>query len=95
MCIRDSINSKGVKIPWFFMAFVVLLLVNSFIPLPNLITSGAKQISGFFGVVNLAGIGLNLKLDTIRKSGGKFLSFGLVTGAVQVILAIILIKILF
>lgn len=90
-----NINSKGVKIPWFIMAFVVLLLVNSFIPLPNLITSGAKQISGFFGVVNLAGIGLNLKLDTIRKSGGKFLSFGLVTGAVQVILAIILIKILF
>ncbi|MBS1008848.1 YeiH family protein [Leuconostoc suionicum] len=90
-----NINSKGVKIPWFIMGFVILLLVNSFIPLPNLITNGAKQISGFFGVVNLAGIGLNLKLDTIRKSGGKFLSFGLVTGAVQVILAIILIKILF
>lgn len=90
-----NINSKGVKIPWFIMGFVILLLVNSFILLPNLITNGAKQISGFFGVVNLAGIGLNLKLDTIRKSGGKFLSFGLVTGAVQVILAIILIKILF
>lgn len=90
-----NINSKGVKIPWFIMGFVILLLVNSFISLPNLITNGAKQISGFFGVVNLAGIGLNLKLDTIRKSGGKFLSYGLVTGAVQVILAIILIKILF
>ncbi|QEA59031.1 putative sulfate exporter family transporter [Leuconostoc koreense] len=90
-----SINRKGVKIPWFIMVFVFLLFVNSFISLPHLITSGAKQISGFFGVVNLAGIGLNLKLDTIKKSGGKFLGFGLVTGAVQVVLAIVLIKILF
>ncbi|GMA69880.1 hypothetical protein GCM10025879_11260 [Leuconostoc litchii] len=86
---------KSIKIPWFIIAFVILLLINSFVAVPNLVTSSAKGISGFFGVVNLAGIGLNLKVDTIRKSGGKFLSYGLITGVVQVILAIILIKILF
>ncbi|MEX0379944.1 YeiH family protein [Leuconostoc sp. MS02] len=88
-------KGKGVKVPWFIIAFVILLCVNSFVSLPHLINSGAKTISGFTGVVNLAGIGLNLKLATIKKSGGKFLTYGLVTGAVQVILAIILIHLLF
>ncbi|ACA81894.1 MULTISPECIES: YeiH family protein [Leuconostoc] len=86
---------KGIKIPWFIIAFVVLLLANSFMMLPHVLTTGAKSISGFFGIVNLAGIGLNLKINTIKKAGGKFLTYGLVTGLVQVILAVILIRILF
>ncbi|MGY3742895.1 YeiH family protein [Leuconostoc inhae] len=100
MAQKDDTNnqiaapSKGIKIPWFIIAFVILLCVNSFISLPNLVNSGAKTISSFTGVVNLAGIGLNLKVATIKKSGGKFLTYGLVTGAVQVILAVILIHLL-
>ncbi|WP_294975348.1 putative sulfate exporter family transporter [uncultured Leuconostoc sp.] len=101
MAQKDTTNnqiatpSKGVKIPWFIIAFVILLCVNSFMSLPHLVNSGAKIISSFTGVVNLAGIGLNLKFATIKKSGGKFLTYGLVTGAVQVILAVILIHLLF
>ena len=101
MAQKDDTNnqittpSKGVKIPWFIIAFVILLCVNSFISLPHLINNSAKTISSFTGVVNLAGIGLNLKIATIKKSGGKFLTYGLVTGAVQVILAVILIHFLF
>jgi uncharacterized integral membrane protein (TIGR00698 family) len=101
MAQKDDTNnqittpSKGVKIPWFIIAFVILLCVNSFISLPHLINNSAKTISSFTGVVNLAGIGLNLKVATIKKSGGKFLTYGLVTGAVQVILAVILIHLLF
>lgn len=90
-----KVASKGVKIPWFIIAFVILLLANSFLTMPHLLTLGAKEVSGFFGVVNLAGIGLNLKLDIIKKSGSKFLSYGLVTGFVQVVLAVILIHVLF
>jgi len=92
---ETKVASKGLKIPWFIIAFVILLLVNSFLPMPHLLTLGAKEVSGFFGVVNLAGIGLNLKLDIIKKSGSKFLSYGLVTGFVQVVLAVILIHVLF
>lgn len=90
-----TISPKGIKIPWFIIAFVLLLIVNSFIALPHTVTSGAKDISSFFGIVNLAGIGLNLKINTIKKAGGKFLAYGLVTGLIQVILAVILIRILF
>lgn len=87
--------NKGIKIPWFIIAFVILLCVNSVISLPHVLNNSAKTISSFAGVINLAGIGLNLKIATIKKSGGKFLTYGLVTGAVQVILAVILIHILF
>lgn len=87
--------SKGIKIPWFIIVFVILLCVNSVISLPHILNNSAKSISSFTGVVNLAGIGLNLKIATIKKSGGKFLAYGLVTGAIQVILAVILIHILF
>ncbi|ADG40351.1 integral membrane protein [Leuconostoc kimchii IMSNU 11154] len=87
--------SKGIKIPWFIIVFVILLCVNSVISLPHILNNSAKSISSFTGVVNLAGIGLNLKIATIKKSGGKFLAYGLVTGAIQVILSVILIHILF
>lgn len=86
---------KGIKIPWFIIVFVIFLVINSLITVPHIITFGAKEISGFFGVVNLAGIGLNLKFDTIRKAGGRFLTYGLVTGALQVLIAVILIHFLF
>ena len=58
-------------------------------------THSAHETASFFGVVNLAGIGLNLKFETIKNSGGKFLSYGLLTGVAQVVLAVALIKVLF
>ncbi|MCT8389024.1 putative sulfate exporter family transporter [Leuconostoc holzapfelii] len=90
-----AVKTKGVSIPWFVIAFLVFLLIVSFVKLPSIVTNSAHEIAGFFGVVNLAGIGLNLKVATIRKSGSKFMAYGLLTGVVQVVLAVILIKILF
>ena len=84
----------SVKIPWFVMVFVVLMLVNSFISLPHVLTGTAHEITSFFGIVNLAGIGLNLKWQTIKQSGMKFLGYGLVTIIFQVVLAIVLITVL-
>lgn len=88
-------HKRGLQVPWFVTCFIIFLLINSFVSVPSVVTSGAKEIAGFFGVVNLAGIGLNLKIDTIKKSGSKFLTYGLVTAVFQVILAIVLIKVLF
>lgn len=88
-------NVKKFNIPWFIIVFIVFLLLNSIIVLPTQLTGGAKAIASFFGVVNLAGIGLNLKFKTIKDSGVRFLSYGFVTGLIQVVLAIGLIKLLF
>lgn len=87
--------AKGVSVPWFVIAFLAFLLLASFVKLPDVVTHSAHETASFFGVVNLAGIGLNLKFETIKNSGGKFLSYGLLTGVSQVVLAVALIKVLF
>ena len=92
--IEATAPKTSVKIPWFVMVFVVLMLVNSFISLPHVLTGTAHEITSFFGIVNLAGIGLNLKWQTIKQSGMKFLGYGLVTIIFQVVLAIVLIMVL-
>ncbi|MDF7626712.1 putative sulfate exporter family transporter [Leuconostocaceae bacterium ESL0723] len=86
-------KAKVTILPWYIIVFAILIVVNSVITLPNLIHQTSHTLSSFFGVVNLAAIGLNLKWTTIKKSGVKFLSYGFLVGLVQVILAIILIHI--
>ncbi|MCM0599376.1 YeiH family protein [Periweissella fabalis] len=88
-------QAKKFNVPWFIIVFVVFLLINSFLPLPHILTGSAKEIASFFGIVNLAGIGLNLKFKTIKDSGVRFLSYGFTTGVFQILLAVILIKVLF
>lgn len=80
--------------PWFVTAFVIFMLVNTMIGLPAPVVAVAKELASFFGVINLAGIGLSLKWSIIKNSGVRFLSFGLVIGVIQVLLALGLIHLL-
>lgn len=80
--------------PWFVTAFVIFMLVNTMIGLPEPVVAVAKELASFFGVINLAGIGLSLKWSIIKNSGVRFLSFGLVIGVIQVLLALGLIHLL-
>ncbi|CAH1851803.1 YeiH family protein [Convivina praedatoris] len=88
-------KAKITFLPWYIQAFIVLILINSFISLPEPIHQICHTITSFFGVVNLAAIGLNLKWSTIQKSGVKFISYGALVGVIQVILALILIFVFF
>lgn len=89
-----SANKIKINIPWFVTVFIIFMLINSFVTLPHVLTNSAEQVTSFFGVVNLAGIGLNLKWSTIKSSGAKFLGYGLVTIIFQVAIAIALIYVL-
>ncbi|MDD9138837.1 putative sulfate exporter family transporter [Fructobacillus sp. CRL 2054] len=93
--VEDEKKAKNKLLPWYIIAFIILLVINSLATLPSAIHNVAHGISSFFGVVNLAAIGLNLKWTVIKKSGAKFLSFGFVVGLCQVILAIVLIRLFF
>lgn len=87
--VQDVDTSKRPTIlPWFIAIFIGLTLLNSIVGLPNPVRQMAHHISSFFGIVNLAAIGLNLRWATIKNSGVKFLSYGLIVGVVQVILAL-------
>lgn len=81
--------------PWFVIAFLLLVFLNSIFKIPSQITEMSKLITSLFGVMNLAAIGLSIKIDLIKKSGIKFLSYGFVVGVFQIILAILLIKFIF
>ena len=89
-----SANKTKINIPWFVTVFIIFMLINSFVTLPHVLTNSAEQVTSFFGVVNLAGIGLNLKWSTIKSSGAKLLGYGLVTIVFQVAIAIALIYVL-
>lgn len=82
-------------VPWFIYVFLALMLIGSLSHFPQPVVNGAKNITSFFSVINLAGIGLNLKWSVIKASGAKFLSYGLVTITLQVILAISLLALIF
>lgn len=90
----ESINVFKM-IPWFIYVFIGLLLLGAFVKFPSPLVNTSKQITSFFGVVNLAGIGLNLKWQTIRNSGAKLLGFGFIIIVVQVLLAIALIHFIY
>lgn len=92
---KTAAHQQRVLIPWFIYVFVLLLVVNSLLKLPLILTQTAKWLATFCGIINLAGIGLNLKFATIKESGPKFISFGLLTGCCQVVIALILIHLMF
>ncbi|MBM7616709.1 putative integral membrane protein (TIGR00698 family) [Weissella uvarum] len=83
----DSKQTFGLKIPWFVMAFLVAVIMNTFLPLPHVLGQFSHQAASFLGVVNLAGIGLNLKWSTIKASGIRYLGYGFVTIVFQVLVA--------
>lgn len=89
-----SATKNKFSIPWFVIVFIIFMLINSFVTLPHVLTNSAQEITSFFGVVNLAGIGLNLKWSTIKSSGAKFMGYGLVTIIFQVVVALALIYVL-
>lgn len=79
------------KMPWFVTVFLIAVMINTLVPLPNVINHASHEISSFLGIVNLAGIGLNLKWQTIKQSGMQYMGYGLVTIIFQILIALSLI----
>ncbi len=93
---KPAVQVNGFKlVPWFIYVFLILMLLGSLVQFPQPIVTGAKSVTSFFSVINLAGIGLNLKWSVIKASGAKLLSYGLVTITIQVLLAVTLIMFIF
>lgn len=88
-------NTSKISIPWFIIVFFVGVMVNTFVHLPESYVGIFKHITSFFGVVNLAGIGLNLKWITIKNAGPKFLGYGLLTIIFQILVALALIYLIY
>lgn len=82
-------------VPWFLTGFVVFFLIRSFIGVPDSILIASKAISTQFEVAALAAIGMRVKFADIIKEGPKAMLYGLTVGAVQVLMAVALIRVFF
>ena len=82
-------------VPWFLTGFVVFFLIRSFIGVPDSALIASKAISTQFEVAALAAIGMRVKFADIIKEGPKAMLYGLTVGAVQVLMALALIRVFF
>ena len=66
-----SENGKAPGIPGFLIAFVLLMILNSVVPLPELVTTTATEISRFALVISIAAIGMKSNLQQLTQVGIK------------------------
>ncbi|MDB6353541.1 putative sulfate exporter family transporter [Trichococcus sp. K1Tr] len=95
--VGASANPAAVSygVPWFLTGFVVFFLIRSFIGVPEGALVASKAISTQFEVAALAAIGMRVKFADIIKEGPKAMLYGLTVGAVQVVMAVALIRVFF
>ncbi|WP_158968032.1 YeiH family protein [Paraglaciecola sp. L3A3] len=67
--IDQGMKAGGPKIPAFLVGFVLLMTINSFVSVPEFITSGAEDISRFALVISIAAIGMKSNLSQILTVG--------------------------
>ncbi|WCL82591.1 putative sulfate exporter family transporter [Saprospira sp. CCB-QB6] len=69
-------EQKSIKIPYFIGGFLIAILINSYTPFPEALSSGIKQAAKALLVLTLFLIGSNLSLEQMKKAGLKALSLG-------------------
>ena len=67
----DKLAPKTPLLPWFTVAFVVLMLVNSTGWVPALVQSAASDLSQWFLVLAIAGVGLKTSLKDVTQLGWR------------------------
>lgn len=87
-------KKRKLPIPWYVLGFLIICLVNSFVPLPDFFQSAAHFLSTWFETTALAAIGLRLNLKRFLHEGPRFLIYGLSVGCVQTVSALALIFLL-
>jgi len=63
--------------PWFVLGFVLTAILNTFLPIPDGVSSGLVQIGKFMIVMAMTAIGLNTNLKKLLTNGLKPICLGL------------------
>lgn len=70
-------QSGKIKIPWFILLFVLAVIINSYVDLPNFIEAGVPMISKQLLVLTLFLVGSGLTIQSIKESGAQPVVLGL------------------
>lgn len=90
--ISDTKKGK-IKVPWYVIGFFITCALFSLNIITPEISSIFKNISNKFEIIALAAIGLKVNIKDLIKQGKAVSLYGLFVGILQIISAIILIKI--
>ena len=90
--ISDTKKGK-IKVPWYVIGFFIMCALFSLNIITPEISSILKNISNNFEIIALAAIGLRVNIKDLIKQGKAVSLYGLFVGILQIISAIILIKI--
>lgn len=79
-------NSAGSKIglPWFILVFGALLVIGSFVKIPDIVRSSANFLSTWLLLIAISAIGLRTSVLSARKVGPRILILVLINSAVLV-----------
>ncbi len=69
-------KGKSVKMPYFIFLFILAIILNSYLPLPEVLTSGITTVSKSLLVLTLFLIGAGLSIDKIKAAGWKPMILG-------------------
>lgn len=86
-------KDKKITIPWFIFLFIVAMLMNTFLPIPEWLTNGICALSKRMLGLTLFLIGCGLSMATIRKVGVRPLIMGVILwGCISVISLLVICK---
>lgn len=69
-------KGKSIKIPYFIFLFILAIILNSYLAIPDVITGSITSISKSLLVLTLFLIGAGLSLDKIKSAGWKPMILG-------------------
>jgi uncharacterized integral membrane protein (TIGR00698 family) len=78
-------TASGVRpaiVPLFILGFLALVLVRTFVPVPEFILNGANILQSILLAMALFAIGASLRLEQLARSGARALGAGLVSWVV-------------
>ena len=70
-------KGKSIKAPYFIFLFILAIIMNSYLPIPEFITEGITSISKSLLVLTLFLIGAGLSVEKIKSAGWKPMILGI------------------
>jgi len=70
-------RGRNINIPYFIFLFVLAIIMNSYLPIPEFITDGITSISKSLLVLTLFLIGAGLSVEKIKSAGWKPMILGI------------------
>ena len=86
--VEPTASTRPPIVPLFIVGFIAMVLVRSFVPVPDALLNAADLLQTILIAMALFAIGASLRLETLARSGVRSLAAGLVAWIVILALAL-------